>query len=75
MFENVVKIFPHFEEKYAFLFVSEGKGWKQVFLSFKVRPRTVEDMLNPENWNFTDSSITFYEDINKAITFFKRRSI
>ena len=74
MFEEIKKIFPHFEEKCAFLFVTEGKGWKQVFLSFKVRPRTVEDMLNPENWDFTDSSITFYGNIDEAIAY-QRRSI
>ena len=75
MFENVKKIFIHFNEKYAFVFVLESKGYKQVFFSFHKRPRTVEDIFNPENWSFTDESIVLHDDVYKAIAYAERRGI
>ena len=48
--EDIIKIYPHFEFKYADIIVKDVFTYKVVSIDFKKRPRTVEEMLDEKNW-------------------------
>jgi len=48
--KNVIKIYPHFQFKYAEVIIKDTFRFKLVTIDFKKRPRTIDDMLNPDNW-------------------------
>jgi len=48
--ENVIKIYPRFEFRYADIIVKDIFTYKIISVDFKKRPRTIEEMLDEKNW-------------------------
>ena len=48
--ESIIKIYPHFEFKWADILVKDVFTYKVISVDFKKRPRTIEEMLDEKNW-------------------------
>ena len=48
--EDIIKIYPHFNFRWADIIVKDIFTYKIVSVDFKKRPRTIEEMLDEKNW-------------------------
>jgi len=48
--EDIIKIYPHFNFRWADIIVKDLFTYKVISVDFKKRPRTIEEMLDEKNW-------------------------
>jgi len=48
--EDIIKIYPHFNFRWADIIIKDLFTYKIISVDFKKRPRTIEEMLDEKNW-------------------------